>query len=62
MPKHETNAQKLVHLRLLSYLCNRKRKQIKPQDPEGQRDYEDYSKRNQHQNEKPHEPVRWQEF
>ena len=25
-------------------------------------DYEDYSKRNQHQNEKPHEPVRWQEF
>ena len=38
------NAQILVHLELLSYLCIRKRKQIKPQDPEGQRDYEDYSK------------------
>ena len=40
------NAQKLVHLKILSYLCIRKRnkQQIKPQDPEGHRDYEDYSK------------------
>ena len=45
MLKREINAQKLVHLKLLSYLCIRKRnkKQIKPQDPEGQRDYEDFN-------------------
>ena len=42
MLKHKINAQKLVHLELLSYLCIRKRnkQQIKPQDPEGQRDYD----------------------
>ena len=64
MLKRKINAQKLVHFKLLSYLCIRKRnkQQIKPKDPEGHRDYEDYNKRNQHQNEKPHEPVRWQEF
>ena len=42
MLKHKINAQKLVHLELLLYLCIRKRnkKQIKPQDPEGHQDYE----------------------
>ena len=46
MLKRKINAQKLAHLELLSYLCIRKRnkKKIKPQDPEGHRDYEDYSK------------------
>ena len=46
MLKRKINAQKLVHLELLSYLCIRKRnkKQIKPQDPEGHRDYEDFNK------------------
>ena len=43
MLKRKIYAQKLVRLKLLSYLCIRKRnkKQIKPQDPEGHRDYED---------------------
>ena len=42
MLKRKINAQKLVHLELLLYLCIRKRnkKQIKTQDPEGHRDYD----------------------
>jgi len=50
MLKRKINAQKLVHLEILSYLCIRKRnkQQIKPQDPEGQRDHEyDSCKENQ---------------
>jgi len=46
MLKPKINAQKLVHLELLLYLCIRKRnkQQIKTQDPEGQRDYDSKSK------------------
>jgi len=49
MLKRKINAQKLVHLELLLYLCIRKRnkQQIKTQDPEGQQEYDkDFDKRN----------------